>query len=206
MARVLEAPAPPLSAHRPDLPPGLAAAVDRCLAKSLADRFPSAIDFLQALTTAEAPGWTPPAAVGHRAPASPARLPAWWRIHQAIIIGLYGLAVAGGWQIREWVEGWASSVFLLIAVSATIGGMFRGHLLFSNQENQNRFASELRRARPITAGTDFLIAAALLIDGVAVVGAHPAGAALVVALGVGVGLARLVIEPSTESGAFGAPA
>jgi len=49
MARRLTAPPPPLSAVRPDLPPGVEPAITRALARQPADRFDTAADFAVAL-------------------------------------------------------------------------------------------------------------------------------------------------------------
>jgi hypothetical protein len=46
----LTLPAPPLASVRPDVPPALAAAVDRCLAKAAADRFATAADLAEAVS------------------------------------------------------------------------------------------------------------------------------------------------------------
>jgi serine/threonine protein kinase/Flp pilus assembly protein TadD len=54
MARHVTDPVPPLGTARPDLAPSVSRAVDRALAKAAADRYPSAGDFVRALTAVEA--------------------------------------------------------------------------------------------------------------------------------------------------------
>jgi serine/threonine protein kinase len=54
MARHVTDPVPPLGTARPDLAPSVSRAVERALAKAAADRYPSAGDFVRALTAVEA--------------------------------------------------------------------------------------------------------------------------------------------------------
>jgi hypothetical protein len=65
------------------------------------------------------------------------------------------------------------------SIAATIAGVFRGHLLFTERVNQPRLAVERRRAGAVTLLMDMGLAGALLVDGV-----------------------RLVVEPATTSGSF----
>jgi hypothetical protein len=41
------------------------------------------------------------------------------------------VASALAWQIKEWRHGFADPSFIFVAVLSTIGGFFRGHLLFT---------------------------------------------------------------------------
>ena len=68
---------------------------------------------------------------------------------------------------------------------------------------RREFSAERRRATPATLIADLLIALALLADGVIMSQARPLAAVLTLALGVGIGLARLVVEPSTTTATFG---
>jgi serine/threonine-protein kinase len=52
LARQLTEPVPPLASARPDLPPALAEAIDRCVAKEPADRFPTAEALVEAIDAA----------------------------------------------------------------------------------------------------------------------------------------------------------
>ena len=65
------------------------------------------------------------------------------------------------------------------------------------------FSAERRRATPATLIIDLLIALALVADGVIMSQARPLAAVLTLALGVGIGLARVVVEPSTTTATFG---
>jgi hypothetical protein len=193
-ARVLESEAPPLDSLRPDLPAQLSDIVERCLRKSPADRFASAVEIAEALSRDETAG---PRRV---------RAKAWWRAHQGAMIVLYFLASVLAWQVKEWHPGAAGIVFLALGVAATTGGVFRGHLLFTEHlvgAGGAGFIAERRRAAPATLIIDLLIALALVADGVIMSQARPLAAVLTLALGVGIGLARVVVEPSTTTATFG---
>ena len=122
------------------------------------------------------------------------------------MIVLYFLASMLAWQVKEWHPGPAGVVFLAIGVAATIGGVFRGHLLFTERlagAGGGEFSAERRRASPATLIADLLIAMALLADGIIMAQRRPLAAVLTLALGVGIGLARVVVEPSTTAATFG---
>jgi len=193
-ARVLESDAPPIDSLRPELPAKLSEIVERCLRKSPPDRFASAIEIAEALSRDEGP--------------RSVRVPTWWRAHQVAMIVLYFLASVLAWQVKEWHPGSAGVVFLVLGVAATTGSVFRGHLLFTERlvgSGGAGFGAERRRATPATLIVDLLIALALVADGVIMSHARPLAAVLTLALGVGIGLARLVVEPSTTTATFGRP-
>ena len=134
----------------------------------------SAVELLDALATPDSgvlDHATPTSSGGGRGHGTPASsgadrtaLPGWWRHHQVAVIGLYAVAVIMAWDAKEVHQGWATFVFFLVAAVATVGGVFRGHLLFSNRANHGRFPAERARARPVTASTDALVSLALLSD------------------------------------------
>jgi predicted Ser/Thr protein kinase len=187
-ARVLESDAAPIEGLCPELPLPVAAVIERCLRKQPADRFGSAAEIVAALG---AGGVAPRRAVI-----------GWWRTHQVIALALYFVASALAWQIKEWHPGAALVIFGVVGVGATIAGIFRGHLLFTERMNPPGLAAEGRRAAPVTLVVDLLIAAALAADAAILSAASPLLAVLTAALGVGVALARLIVEPSTTRAAF----
>jgi hypothetical protein len=93
-----------------------------------------------------------------------------------------------------------------VGIAATVATVFRGHLVFTERVNGAGLKSERAGAAPVTMTVDLLIAAALVVDGAIMAPTAPLPAVLTVALGVGIGLARLVLEPSTTAAAFDAPA
>ena len=191
VARVLESDARPLGLRCPDLASGLADVVSRCLRKTPAERFGSAVEIVGALESV--------------ADSSAARPHAtWWRTHQLVIMALYIGAALLGWLIKEWVETPITvSIFLALGAGATIGGVLRGHLVFTEWNNAPRLHRERLRTKNATRLLDLLTAALLFADAVVVasVGALPAVFALSTALGLA--LASLVLEPATTAAAFG---
>jgi serine/threonine protein kinase len=188
IARVLESEPRAIRELRSDVPELVAFAIGRCLRKSPADRFVSASEVLQALSATET--------------ASSSHAIRWWRKHQVIALATYFVASALTWQIKEWQHAFADSAFVAAAVLSTIVGMFRGHLLFTERMNPPGFRAELRRAQPITLVVDLLIAVILAVEGGRLAFPRPLAGTLTIALGVGIALARLVVEPSTTRGAF----
>lgn len=188
-ARVLESAVVPILTIRPDVPVSLGRVIERCLKKNPADRFSSAGQVVEALT-------------GDHLEAPRGRVATWWRVHQAIVMGLYSVAAVAAWQIRELQAGATTAVFLAIGVAATTAAVFRGHLLFTERMNGGRLKAERLRSAPITLTMDLLVALGLAIDGALLASRFPLPALLSVALGVCLALARLVLEPSTTAAAF----
>ena len=191
VARVLESDARPLAA-RSDVPSRVAEVIARCLRKAPADRFGSAAELLGALGMADAD----PAAIGSHA--------TWWRVHQIVIASLYIVAATLAWQIKEWVEIPVTvAIFLALGAAATIGGVLRGHLVFTALMNQPQLTTERRRTRRATRLLDLLAAVFLFAD--AVIRARPRAlpAVFTLALALGIALASVVLEPATTAAAFG---
>ena len=126
----------------------------------------------------------------------------WWRTHQVVVLVLYFLAGALAWQIKEWQHGPSNALFVFVGVAATTAGVFRGHLLFTEQMNRTSLAAERGRADPVTYVVDLAIALALGVDGLMLAGTRPLYAMLTIALGVGIALARAVLERATTRAAF----
>jgi len=191
VARILQSEAVGLEGLCPNLSHHVSAIIDRCLSKAPRDRFPSAAEIAVALS--EPAGFE----------VTPVRR--WWRTHQAVAIGLYFLASAIGWLIKEWYAvGPAVALFAVIAMAATAAGVIRGHLLFTERMNQPGLATELRRSGQMTKVVDLLIALGLCADSALLLIGTDRTVAAVLSLGlaVGIALARLVVEPSTTTTAF----
>lgn len=189
IARVLEGEPKPLRELRSDVPESLAIAVARCFRKLPGERFASMAEILPALTTTPA-----------TAAASPVTL--WWRNHQLIALLLYFVASALAWQTKEWQHEFADGAFVGVAILSTIGGFFRGHLLFTERMNPPGFNAERLRARPITLVVDLLLAALLAVEGWRLTSVRPLAGTLIIALSIGLALTRLIIEPTTTRAAF----
>jgi len=191
VARVLESDARPLALRCPELSSGMADVVSRCLRKSPVDRFGSAAEIVGALEGVADANAARPHAM-------------WWRTHQIVIALLYIGAAVLAWLIKERIETPITvAIFLALGAAATIGGVLRGHLVFTEWNNAPRLQKERLRTKNATRLLDLLTAALLFADAaiVASIGALPAVFALSAALGLV--LASLVLEPATTAAAFG---
>ena len=190
VARVLESDALPLGSRTPQLSDGLADVIDRCLRKTPGSRFKSAAELVQALDRA----------ADTAAPESRAR---WWSVHQAVMIAVYAVASALGWQLKEWLQTPVTvSLFIALGLMATIGGVLRAHMIFTEWTSPSMLTRERRLARRATVVVDMVMAVALIADAV-LFGARPLTAVLTMALAVGIALAATVLEPATTRAAFG---
>jgi serine/threonine protein kinase len=192
VARVLESDARPIAARCPAISSGLADVISKCLRKSPAERYGSATEIAAAL-----------AAVGDGAPAQ-VRTTVWWRTHQIVIAVLYVVGAVLSWQIKEWIETPITvSIFLALGACATIGGVLRGHLTFTDWMNRAHLAAERRRTARATHLLD-LTASVLLFADAALLAHHRAlPAVFALSLALGIALAALVLEPATNVAAFG---
>ena len=189
-ARVLQSDPVPIDDLCPALPESVCSIVERCLRKAPAERFASAAEISAALLTVDRP-------LGGRAGAR------WWRVHQAIVIGIYFLSSVLAWAINEGPGSTALVVFGAIGLAATVGGILRSHLLFIERVNPRALGAERRRTEPITVVIDTLIAGGLFVDSALLVSSGRSLAAVLVAgLGTGIVLTRLILERSTASAAF----
>ena len=192
VARVLESEARPLAQQCPNVPVAILDCVERCLRKAPDDRYRSASDIAHVLDHA-GDGSVSVSPVGST----------WWRIHQLVIMAIYILTATLGWQIKEWVKTpMTESIFIALGVGAAIGGVLRGHLIFTERINRRNLRAERRRAAPALAVLDVLMALALVADATRLM-IWPLTAMLTMALGVGIALAALVLEPATTKAALG---
>jgi hypothetical protein len=192
MARVLDSHARPIVGLCPEIPATIAVMIERCLRKSPAERYPSATALVDALERA----------AESIAPASPHST--WWRIHQIVVIFLYAAAAASAWQMKEWIDSPLSvSLFLALGAGATIGGILRGHLVFTDWVNRKHLIEEWRRTARTRLLVDLLFASLLFVDAVLTSRVRALPAVFALSLALGIALAALVLEPATTRAAFG---
>ena len=117
---------------------------------------------------------------------------------------LYVIAATVAWHIKEAFVGpisrWA---FIGLGIGAALGGIVRGHLLFTEQMNRARLVIEWRRTKRANAIVDLLMAGGLFADAFHAAPTRPLWALLTMALAVGIALAAVLMEPATTAAAFG---
>jgi len=192
VARVLESDARPIAARCPEIPSGLAEVISRCLRKAPAERYGSAAEVAAAVS-----------AVGEGA-ADRGRATTWWRTHQIVVTLLYVVGAVLSWQIKEWVETPVTvSIFLALGACATIGGVLRGHLAFTDWMNRAHLAAERKRTAHATRLLDVTTSVLLFSDAALVAHQRALPAVFALSLALGIALAALLLEPATNVAAFG---
>src|SRR5687767_3044042 len=191
LARVLDSTPDPLASHA-QVPMWLSEVIDRCLCKPVDERFSSASELLQAFDH--------PATVDRQ----PRRSSTWWRTHQVVAIMLYTIASAHAWQIKEWFrEPISLWVFVAMGIAGSVGGIIRGHLIFTDVMNRSHLMSELARTKRVRLFTDVLPALLLTIDALLLIDSKPLTAVLTIALATGIALAAVLMEPATTEALLG---
>jgi hypothetical protein len=207
-ARIVEGDPPAVSEVRRQNLPELDRIVATCLRKDPADRYESTQDLVTDFEQLESELAELRQRERDRSGSRPTASlrewrSAWWRTHQAVVVGLYLVASALGWQVKEWVDVPVTvAVFIGIGACAAIGGVLRGHLVFTERFNRSDLAFEGRRAARALLAVDLLVAAGLIVDAI-MLAASPLSAVLTMALGIGIALAALVLEPATTKAALG---
>jgi serine/threonine-protein kinase len=190
-ARLLAGTFVPLESRRPELSGTLSRAVNRSLQKAPASRYASGGALLRAL------GELDLISISSRSPVA-----WWWRAHQGIVMSLYVAACVALWHIKDIRPGIATGIFVAVGVLATAGTIVRGHLVFTERIKRAAFQTERARAAPLTLLVDLAMATALVCVGALLAGTSALSGLLAMALGIGICLARLILEPSTTAAAF----
>jgi hypothetical protein len=209
-SRTLEVEPAPLSQDDPDVPPALDGILRRCLQKDPSARYESSEALRSDLEELrdEVRGKAGRGPAGRSAPEATSWPPRrWWRVHQAIVSGVYVLALLPLWLERASVplEGGMPAVLAALAIAVTAASI-RLHLWFSTRVYPAEMLTQRRRARVWLRACDLGLAAILVAVALAIGSARPYPATLLVALAAGVSVANVLIEPSTERAAFGGSA
>jgi serine/threonine-protein kinase len=191
LARVLDSTPEPLSS-RVHVPAWLSDVIGRCLRKPVDERFKSASELTQAFDHP---------AIATKA--SPARS-AWWRTHQIVSMVLYTIATAHAWQIKEWIrEPISLWVFVVMGIAASVSGIIRGHLIFTEVMNRPHLAGQLERTKKVRLLSDLLMASLLAVDALLLASSVPLTAVLTIALAAGIALAAILMEPVATAALLG---
>ena len=202
LARIVDEEPAVLSRIRPQIPPQLERIVFKCLRKDPVDRYESTLDLVADLEQleidlAQLRQRDPRQSAHQSAPAPASRRSLWWLTHQVIIVGLYVVAAWLGWHVKEWIKVPVTvSIFIGLGAGAATGGVLRGHLVFTEYFNRPNLPAERRRVARALIIVDILMGAALVGDAI-MLARWPLTAVLTMALGIGIALAAIVLEPAT---------
>jgi hypothetical protein len=117
---------------------------------------------------------------------------------------LYAGMAAVGWQIKAWHETAVTvGIFLALGAAATVGGVLRGHLIFTEWMSRAHLTAERGRARPILRVIDAIMGALMAVDAVILAQIRALPALFTLALGIAIVVTSLMIEPATTTATFG---
>jgi hypothetical protein len=94
-------------------------------------------------------------------------------------------------------------VFVLMGIAASVGGIVRGHLVFTEVMNQPHIEGELRRTARVRLFSDVLMALLLTVDALLLASSSPLTTVLTICLAAGIALAALLMEPATTAALLG---
>ena len=90
-----------------------------------------------------------------------------------------------------------------MGIAGSVGGIIRGHLIFTDVMNRPHLTSELARTKTVRLFTDVLIALLLSVDALLLIEPKPLTAVLTIALATGIALAAVLMEPATTAALLG---
>jgi predicted Ser/Thr protein kinase len=208
LARIIEVEPPVLSKVQPRALAELDRVVSICLQKDPVNRYQSTEDLVAdfeqlELEVARLRLHSSDETEHHAAAVLREPRVVWWRTHQCIVVGLYLITSTLGWYIKEWHKVPVTEfLFIGLGAAAAAGGVLRVHLMFTEYFNRQNLGLERRRIMRALLVADLSIAVALGIDAM-MLRAWPLTAMLILAIGIGVALAALVLDPATTRGALG---
>jgi eukaryotic-like serine/threonine-protein kinase len=210
IARVLEFEPAPLSEVSPSSPPWLDRIVATCLRKDPSERYRTTqelvadLERLQAAISADRAVGDSHPAIGRAAPRAPGMTPRrWWEVHQVAVTVAYVLMIYPAWHVRSWLPPpWGIRFLSAVVACAAAAIGLRLHLWFAARFYPTELPMQRARAMPWIRWCDAGFAACLLLAALAVGGAHPEVAALLVTVSVTAAVASFVIEPATMRAAF----
>ena len=180
----------PLSAEASPLPPAIAPIVSRALAAEPRNRYQTAAELLHALRATDGP------------PSNAAKR--WWEFHQVAAVVVYAAMMAPAWSARGVVGGRPGQLLFAVALAGTVlSAVLRLHRLFTSRWYPAELAHVRERTNRTVHVADGLITAAFIGGGVLVTDTSEALSVLLFAMGLGIGVAFLAIEPATARAAFG---
>ena len=88
---------------------------------------------------------------------------------------------------------------MLIGIAGSVGGIVRGHLVFTDVMNRAHLTGELRRTSQVRVFSDMLVAAVLTVDALLLASASPLTTVLTISLAAGIAIAAILMEPATTA-------
>ena len=212
IAQILSVPPEPPNATDA-MPPGLWTIIERLLQKDPADRFASTDELAAALAAVRAQTATSPSMLTPRpAPSSPTPAESassvtvraagasplvWWRFHQFTAALAYWMMVWPAWIIHREFGRFGLGFFFALLATIVVAGNLRLHLWFSSRVYPEDLQSRLDDVSRWIRGADLGFSVLLIVGGIALPPERAGWASVLIAFGIGTGLAALIIEPAT---------
>jgi Protein kinase domain len=193
-SRVLTTPAPALVNYGASIPEGLSDVVERCLAKSPNERYPTTDELVKALRAVQE---------GKRFPL-PSGSPSWFEIHQIFTAIFYALMLVPMWAVRQTLgPPWGPVLFVLGVMVTVVPVSLRLHLAFVARHYHAPIGEPFHQVSRMVFAGDVLLCALWLVSGGFLFGTgRPALAALLAGAAIIAAIAFVVIEPNTKRDFF----
>lgn len=207
LARIVEVDPVPLSEIEPATAPDLERIIETCLHKDPLQRYAATRELVGELEDLAADLAERRRASSHRSHRphriAPGRPRWWWQVHQLVVSAVAVAMLYPAWLVRAWLPRPLGMLFFLVVLASTAAGTsLRLHLWFVARFFPNELAAQQAASQGRTRWCDSAFAASLVVAALAVAGAHPEFAVLLVAVSTSMLVATFVIEPATARAAF----
>jgi serine/threonine protein kinase len=208
IARIVEEDPPPLSQVQPGTAPELERIVEICLQKDPLKRYQSTqelvVDLEQLAADLAEHRRSASSHRSHRAYHVERDRPRWWwQIHQLSVSAVHVVMLYPAWIVRSWLPPpWGMLFFLTLLTATAAATSLRLHLWFVARFFPRELAPQQSWSQVRTRWCDATSAAGQIAAAVAIAGAHPEFAVLLVTVATATLIASFVIEPATARVAF----
>jgi serine/threonine protein kinase len=192
------------SIPRVPMPDAIKAIADRCLAQMPRDRYGTTRELLAALETAQsAPALRDSVDQRGKDTSSVSSPRWWWEFHQAVAALVYWLMAIPVWSARGLIGGAGGRALFIVTLAAIIvSANLRLHRWFTSRFYPDELHWVRLRTRSWIYAADWVFVASLAGAGLLVGDDRAALATLLLAMGIGIAVVFLFVEPVTERAAF----
>jgi hypothetical protein len=200
IARIVEVNPPPLSHVIPSGSAQLDRIVERCLKKHPSERYKSTQELVADLELLRSPTAGAAPAVSDRRVVTPRQ---WWELQQLGVSAVYVTMMYPAWVARSWLPApWGMAMMFGVLSCAALATSLRLHLWFTSRFASADLAIQRAQTSRWIRWCDIGFVCIELVTSIAVAGAHPAVATLLITVALGTAVSALVHEPAKAAAAF----